>query len=280
MPRSQPEKTKPKAINPSFHPKKRYCPFCSFYGTEENFNKHIAQKKKCNKDWAVARHQVHLDVGVIDGQGLDTVPNTHPSSPTKANRTLLCNDNSQQFDLSEDSSFQNHLGDDSNQGEQSSFGYDNIHVAITRPSDDQSTHSYEDSDNVDEFPLQLLQELPVEEPLVDDSVAPLPPNDVPNGTSGTDVSKALDQGGFSQVVVWPVDSNEMQLNLSANDKYNLKLLQITENGNFPHYYFAEILQWAKEAHLNGFNFTQIVHDRNTILYRFRKRFPHLPQCTT
>jgi hypothetical protein len=72
----------------------------------------------------------------------------------------------------------------------------------------------------------------------------------------------------------------MQLNLTANDKYNLKLLQITENGNFPHYYFAEILQRAKDAHLNGFNFSQIVHDRSTILYRFRKRFLHLPQCTT
>jgi hypothetical protein len=171
MPHPKPKNTKPKAINPSFHPKKRNCPFCSFYGAEENFNKHIAQKKRCNKDWAVARHQVHLDVGVIDGQGLLTVPNTHSSSPTKANRTLVKQNNSQQFDRADDSSFQNHLGDVSHQGEH--FGDDNIHVVITRLSDDQSMYSCEDSDNVDEFPLQLLQELSIEEPIVDDSVAPL-----------------------------------------------------------------------------------------------------------
>ena len=85
------------------------------------------------------------------------------------------------------------------------------------------------------------------------------------------------QGSMSPVF-FPVTDNRLCYYPNIQEKYKLKLLQMLEHGNLPHYYYADIMKWAKEACISGYNFKTIVSKRKTVIKHFRGRFPGLPEC--
>jgi Plavaka transposase len=297
MPR--PRKNKPKKKNtvpalPKFGAKCVRCDFCSYIGSENGLSKHISQSTECSQHYQDARHQLHPDIGDMDVHYTNHVrSNINPTniapilrgspSPSKSARPATTVDRREDH-LDDD--FQT-LPDDFSEGgidflftteeglahRQPREKDGEIEMVIIRQPNDDSAWSA--TSHEDEFPLQLhFQALSEDENPTDSIVNP------ENRGEQSILSQVVNGAFVSSVMILPPNDASLEVFLSTQETYQLKLLQLTENGNMAHYCFAAILNWAREASLDGFDFLGIVHDRSTVIHRFRGRFPDLPVCTT